>query len=397
MNFCSLKRIIILILFFFLSQHIFGQIDSILSNVADTIKSKLILDDIPRKTFKDKFMYPHRWYVKQLLTPKTTDFDTTYIRNGKHRLTLTLPVAKKFYGFTLNDLESGRKLRFSPNTYYNIGFNFSNIILTFGFYPGIRFGAKKDHGYTISRDLQLILIGRRVLTDINYQNYQGFYLYNAKDYLSNTSRPDSVVLRPGIRAVSFGVNTMFIHNYKKYSLRGAFAFSDSQRKSAGSFMTGLYHSHTAFYSGDSSFTGYPFSTHFSTLLNNANGISVITVGLSEGYGYTLVWKKIIYCTSLNLGIGAQKTNYTTLDGQGHSLSLNLSGHLNAKAALRFDNLRFFTGIMASYDNNFTFNPEHFRTEAYIAKVVAFVGYRFNIRQNGRKVLKAMRLVDYKQG
>lgn len=394
MKSCTYKKIILLPCFLFFFGNIFGQLDSIVGNVADSIKSKLIVDDIPRKTFKDKFMYPHRWYVKQLLTPKTSDFDSTYIKSGKHRLTLTLPVAKKFYGFTLNDLESGRKIRFSPNTYYHIGFNFSNIILTFGFYPGIRFGAKKDHGYTISRDLQIILIGRRVLTDINYQNYQGFYVFNSKTLLSDTPKPDSIILQPGIRAVSFGVNTMFVHNYKKYSLRGAFAFTDSQRKSAGSFMTGLYHSHTAFYSGDSSFTAYPFNKHFSALLNKVNGISVITIGLSEGYGYTLVYKKIIYCTAVNLGIGGQKTNYSTLDGQGYSFSLNLSAHLNAKAALRYDNLRFFTGIMASYDNNFTFNPASFQTEAYISKVVAFAGYRFNIKQNGRKVLRAMGLVDY---
>lgn len=373
-----------------------AQLDSIVVNMADTLISKLIVDDIPRKTFDDKFMYPHRWYVKQLLRPKITDFDTTYIASNKRRLTLTIPISKKFFGFNLTDPARDKTLKFSPNTYYNVGFNFSNIILTFGFAPGLRFGSKPGHGNTSSRDYQLTLIGRRVITDLNFQNYKGFYVYNAGEFVLKSQSEQEVDVRPDIRVLSFGVNTMFIYNYKKYSLRGSFSFTDVQRKSAGSFMTGLYHSHTIFSSTDTTIVKTPFRSYFSNALQDVNSISVITLGLSFGYGYTFVYRKMILSSVVNLGAGGQKTNYTSLDDKGHSLALNGSVHMNAKASVRYDNMRFFSGLMATYDDNRIYNKRFFNAGNYISRLIFFTGYRFNLKQNGRKVLKFMGLMDYEK-
>src|SRR4051794_14170523 len=91
-----------------------AQVDSVAKALVDTLKGKLIDDDIPSKTFKDKFMYPHRWYVKKLLAPKATDFDTTYITSNKRKLTITIPVAKKYFGFNFTDLDEKKTLKFSP-------------------------------------------------------------------------------------------------------------------------------------------------------------------------------------------------------------------------------------------------------------------------------------------
>lgn len=370
-----------------------AQLDSIAKTLSNTIISKLIVDDIPKKTFKDKFMYPHRWYVKQLLRKRTSDFDTTYIVNNKRKLTITIPISKKFYGINLNDLTTRRKLKFSPNNYYHVGFNFSNIILTFGFVPAIRFGAWPNRGNTKSMDIQLTLIGRRVITDINYQNYKGFYIRNTNEFSSYNTELD-IIVRPDVNVVSYGVNTMFVYNHKKYSLRGAFSFTDVQRKSSASFMTGVYHSNIDFTSNDSSFVKHPFNNFFSSPINTVNKISLLTIGVSGGYGYTYVYKKIIFSNALNIGLGGQKTKYETVDKSSHNLPLSLTSHVNAKAALRYDNSTFFTGVLATYDNDFSLLSERFTVENYISRVVLFFGYRFNIKQNGRKVLKAMGLVDY---
>lgn len=391
-----MRHIIILISFICLSFSGYSQLDSLATNLKDTIISKLIVDDIPKKTLKDKFMYPHRWYVKQLLAPKQSAFDTSYIKNNNRRLTLTMPVAKKFYGFNITDLETNQTIKFSPNNYYHVGFNFSNIILTFGFSPGIKFGSKPNKGTTKSKDFQLTVIGSRVITDVNYQSYEGFYLYNTKDYQIAKTSDDTTIVRPDMRVESFGINTMYVFNSKKYSLRGAFSFTDVQLKSAGSFMAGVYHSNVAFVASDSTIIKYPFINKFTPLLTEINRISQMTVGISGGYGYTYVYKKIIFSIAVNIGIGGQKTYYRTLDGGAESLKLNLAANINAKNAIRYDNLKFFVGVLTSYDNNVAFNPKVFNTEKYISRIVGFVGYRFNIKKNGRKVLKAMGLIDFKK-
>jgi hypothetical protein len=377
-----------------LSLSLHAQLDSLANNIIDSLAAKLNDEAIPKKTFWDKFMYPHRWYVKQLLIPRVPYYDTGYIASNKKKLNLAVAVAKKYYGFNVNDMEMRQTMKFLPNNYYHVGFNCSNIIVSFGFYPGIRFGAKPGKGSTSSRDIQLTIIGKRVITDINYQRYRGFYMFLAKEEEVNRLDASNVMVRPDINVFSFGANTMFVFNFRKYSLRGAFSFTDIQRRSAGSFMAGLYHSYVLFTSFDTTLILNMQADKFTPLLHSINNISLITVGLSGGYGYTYVYKKIILSSAVNAGAGVQKTNYESIDGRGHTLSFNPSLYLNVKSALRYDNNNFFSGIMATYMNNYTLNARLFDTENYMGKMVAFVGYRFNVRQNGRKALRAMGLIDY---
>ncbi|MEO6302461.1 MAG: DUF4421 family protein [Bacteroidia bacterium] len=391
-----MKRIQVLFLIIILKTSCVAQIDSIAKALVDTVKSKLIVDDIPKKTFKDVFMYPHRWYVRLLLSPKKSAYDTSYIKSSKHKLTITIPLVKKFYGFNITDITTKKTLKLSPNNYYYLGFNFSNVIATVGFYPGIKFGSKPNRGKTSGKDFQLTLIGTKIITDINYQTYSGFYVYNTKDYEISKTNSDTIVIRPDINIYSFGVNTMYVLNNKKYSLRGAFSFTDVQRKSAGSFMAGLYHSYVTLFSNDTTFIKHPLTQNFSPLLSKINKITQVSLGLSGGYGYTYVYKKIIFSAAVNIGLGGQKTSYNLLEGKKESLKPNVTVSLNAKNAIRYDNLRFFVGVLTSYDNNLAFNSSVFNNEKYIARIVGFVGYRFNIKQNGKKVLKAMGLIDYEK-
>jgi hypothetical protein len=369
------------------------QLDSLIKALSDTVVNKLIVDDIPKKTFKDKFMYPHRWYVKQLMKRRITDFDTSYIMSNKRKLTITIPISKKYYGVNLIDPSTKDKLKISPNNYYNIGFNFSNLYLTFAFVPPFKIGAKEGRGDTKSTDLQITIIGKRVITDINYQNYRGMYVHT-NDFFRKSAEDGLIDVRSDIKIISYSVNTMFVFNHKKYSLRGAFSFTDVQRKSSGSFMTGLYHSHVDLTCNDSSFLKYPLKPYFSQSLYNITKLSVIGAGLSAGYGYTYVRRKILVSTAVNLGAGGQKTDFSRNNGSSENIPLNLTLHLSAKAAVRYDNLRFFTGVLATYDNNYTPFVISFNSENYIGKIVVFVGYRFNIRQNGEKILKKMGLIGY---
>jgi hypothetical protein len=52
-------------------------------------------------------------------------------------------------------------------------------------------------------------------------------------------------------------------------------------------------------------------------------------------------------------------------------------------------------MMEVYDTNYGLNPEMYNVESYTFKVFLFFGYRFNVKKNGRKALKAMGLVGYK--
>ena len=159
-------------------------------------------------------------------------------------------------------------------------------------------------------------------------------------------------------------------------------------------MAGVYHNHVVFSSNDSTFIRSPFINNFNPILSQINMISQLSAGISVGYGYTFVYKRLIFSALLSVGIGAQKTYYRTMDGRNESFIPSLATSINAKNALRYDNQRFFVGILASYDNNFAINTKIFNNDKYIARVIAFTGYRFNIRKSEHKILRLLGLVDY---
>jgi hypothetical protein len=366
----------------------------LIQNLADSVKVLLIDTKIPHRTFGELFMYPHRWYVKQLLKERKVYYDTNYISSNKRKFTIAPALAKKYYGFNVHDLERAQSLKFLPNNFYHLGFNVSNIIVSFGFYPGLKFGADSRKGNTSARDFLLTVIGKRVSTDINYQRYMGFYSFHSKQNEVTRVDAETVTIRPDINVFSFGASTMYIFNFRKYSLRGAFTFSEIQKKSAGSFMLGLYHSYLLFTSFDASLVLPSDAVLYTESIRSLKSISLITIGLHGGYGHTIVWRKFVLSGAANAGGGIQKTNYSDTLGTGHNLSYNPCLHLNLKAALRFDNERFFCGVFVNYDNSYTLNPTLFSTENYMGKLVAFFGYRITLRENGRKLLRSLKLIDY---
>jgi hypothetical protein len=389
-------RRIPLLLFICLTLTSSAQVDSIARAITDSLKTLLIDDEIPKRTFGDLFMYPHRWYVKQLLKPRQPSYDTSYITTHRKKLNISAAVAKKFYGFSVLDKELGPAYKFQPNTPYHVGFNFSNIIATFGFYPGIHFGSDRNRGSTSARDFQVMFVGTRVITDINYQRYKGMFGFPSRSENVNQFNSPLFTVRPDINVFSFTVNTWYVFNHRKFSLRGAFSFSDIQKKSAGSFMLGLYHSYLLFSSFDSTLLLTPDKKEFSTSLHDIRDVNHITVGLSTGFGYTYVYRHWLLSHALTVGAGLQKTNYSVIEGHGRSLPLNAAFNVNFKGSLRYDRKSYFTGIQFVYNNNYALNSRMFNTENYLGKFLLFAGYRFDLQGKGRKLLKKVGLVDYKK-
>ena len=394
MKHTKLKLFLLILLFLFQNNSLFSQIDSVAIHIIEKVKDKLEDKRIPRKTFFDKIMYPHRWYVKQLLKPRKIVLDTNYIGNYKQRLTLTLPVVKKFYEFNLRDINTNNAVKFTPNNYYQLGLNFSNIILTFGFYPGIKFGSNPSNVATRSVDFQVTFIGKKIVTDINYQNYIGFntQYYNGTNNVLNF---DSVYLqRPNIELSSIGVNSLYVFNAKKYSLRGAFSFTDIQKKSAGSLVMGVYHSNVTLKTKDSILISNQALDKFTVKFKEIKDINQKVLGISIGYGYNFTFYKFTYSIMAIGGAGIQKTFYTNYDKAIYNLPYSLATQLNVKTALRYDTKYFFIGVMGTYDRNFSFNSSVFNNDKLIGRALGFVGYRFKVKTQMNKILTKMKLINY---
>ena len=138
--------------------------------------------DIPHKTLWEKWMWPHRSAVFEIIKERPVKYDTAYIKTFDKRLVITIPVSSRFLQFSLIDLVSKNKLIYTPNIEGDLGISLSSRWASFIVNTGIKVftGDYETRGKTKYQDYQLNLFGRRFTTDMFVQYYSGFYIKNSK-------------------------------------------------------------------------------------------------------------------------------------------------------------------------------------------------------------------------
>lgn len=376
--------IIISLLFLALSS---GQ------SLAQTTQRKKIRD-IPHETLQQKWMWPHRSFVLIATRERPVNYDTTYIRSYYKRIVITLPVSFRFLKFSLIDQASGNKLVFVPNLQYNLGVCVSSRWATFVVNSGIKLftGNSGTKGKTDYNDYQLHLYGRKMNTDLLFQNYKGFYIRNSESY-SNYQSEEPYELRPDVKALNIGASTVYVVNNRRFSYGNAFAFIEQQKKSAGSLLAGVYYTYFAA-SGQPSIVNAPFRSSFDTLSLITKGHSH-NFGINIGYIYTLVLFKKCYATaSVTQGIGAERSVYTRDDHSVYNQFSAGAGKFNASFTLRYDNGKYFIGTMGMIDY-FLFRGRTNSTFDYsYGKLMVYTGYRFPVLKAEKKLLRKLKLTGY---
>jgi hypothetical protein len=359
----------------------------------DSVFSSARISDIPHKTAYEKWMWPHRGVAMMITKERVPTYDTSYIISYRKKLIITLPVYARLMQFNLIDWKTDNNLLYSPNFRYDAGIGLSTRWATFILNPGLVFFHKKNHerGVTKHFDLQLNLYGKRIVSDIVLQNYKGFYISNSQSYsATETVSPE---VRPDVRALSLSTSTYYVFNYKKFSYRSSFAFTERQLKSCGSFLAGAYY--TLFgVSADSSLVSQRFSPYFDQQSQIREG-AFQTFGINLGYIYTLKLSKKVYTTiSLVPGAGLNQTTYDRTDSTSYRSPYNACGRLNTRLALGRDNGKLYFGAMAIYDY-FLFPSKKDVTFNYnYGKFMVFVGYRFEFIKTEMNLLRRFDLIDY---
>jgi hypothetical protein len=351
--------------------------------------------DIPHKTFREKWMWIHRSTVKLITKEHAKNYDTAYISSYYKRLTLTLPVSTRLLKFSIQDLNSGNKLIFAPNLQYNLGIGISSKWASFILNTGVKLfnHDTETKGQTKYQDYQLNLYGRKITTSSFVQYYSGYYIKNSKSYSYYVSdKPYEI--RADVNALNIGVSSMYALNHKKLSIGSSFGFVEQQKKSAGSFLLGLYY----FYfkaNGNPSLVNDPFRSSFDSI-SYIHSVHINNFGLNVGYIYTLVFLKKCYLTaSLVQGLGGKQVNYIGDVSSIKHNSFGGAGNLNLRLALGYDKGRYFIGAMGMIEY-FLFSQKSDPTIDYsFGKFSVYIGYRFSILKGERKLLHNLNLIDFK--
>ena len=352
---------------------------------------------IPHETFKEKWLWPHRLIARMITKDRPPFQDTTYYIAYKKRLVVTLPVSTRTLTFSIDDKVSGKTLYYVPNTTYDLGLSINSRWASFLVNTGVSFPStkSKEKGKTSFKDYQFNIYGKRFMTDANLQLYHGFYLRNAKELLpDNVSMEGEFEKRPDIYSTALGVSTSYILNYKRFSYRGSFAFTERQLKSAGSLLFGGYFSFL-YTEADSSLVSDNYQALFDTSSYIRSAYSQ-KIGLNIGYAYTFVIKRSFYVTvSLINGFGLDHLTTTTENGMAYDYKYSFSSKASLRLATGYDNGRIFCGLMGIYDNFGFSGYSKLNFDYGYGKFRVFVGYRLNMIKQERWLLRKLNLIDWR--
>lgn len=199
--------------------------------------------------------------------------------------------------------------------------------------------------------------GNTMITKLG-DNYKNFNLFKA-DYEFS-----------GLLLESYGLDMYYFFNNRKYSQGAAYSYSKYQKKSAGSFISGLTLSKQNI--------KIDFNTLPSEIINNLPlehrnyHIYYNDYCVMLGYGYNWAFKKNwLYNITFIPCVGF---NHSLDDTQISEKDL-FSFNIKAKMALVYNHNNFFYSITGKYDGHFYRNSKYLFVNSYVN--LAFVaGFRF---------------------
>lgn len=202
-------------------------------------------------------------------------------------------------------------------------------------------------GKTTYQDYYLHYQGRIVAWTGFYRDYRGFYLDKFNKFYPQW-REDSLGYpkSKNLHVIEGGMNLGFNFN-KSFSLNAAFAQSERQKKTAGSFLMSLSERYQRIET-DSNIVPGAEDKNYPNLDHITAGDFFTTI-ISFGAGYQFVMGKFHFTPVVLLGSGVQIQNYQQ---PGRNLwRLNVPTYANGKAQFGYNGDNFFANIIYSAEFN----------------------------------------------
>lgn len=230
---------------------------------------------------------------------------------------------------------------------------------------------KKKYGDTKFRDIYVNIQGRIVSWGIYYRDYQGFYLSDYQKFYINRSE-DSLGFpkSKNLHVIESGINLGFNFN-KNFSLNAAFAQSERQKKSAGSFLMTVSERYQRI-DTDTNIVPSGQEAYYPNL-DRLKGGDFLTTIISLGGGYQFVYKKFHLTPVALVGSGIQFQSY--LQGSFKRFWINVPTYANARAQFGYNGDNFFANLIYGIEFN-TIPIKESRIRLYRQSIEFGMGVRF---------------------
>ncbi len=311
-------------------------------------------------------------------------FESSYIKDFADLLSFRMYGISKHNNFNVYSDKSKETVIYNPNTNLNLGIGFNYKWFGLGVAFNIPFINNDDdkYGKTQQMDLQTNMYGTKFVFDGVFQFYKGFYIKNPDNYINNWNNNNPYPQRFDITSVALGGNFYYIFNNKKYSYKASFVQNALQKKSAGSFISGVYFS---VYGINADYSVIPFEIK-SKFGNDTNltSASSVNLGIAAGYSYTFIIKKQFFITlSVVPGLSLNSNTRTENNVQIYD-GAKLAVRTQTRFAMGYNNKKYYAGMSAVSDNFSFNNPDNAVVNYNYGNIKIFAGKRFNIKHKHKK-------------
>ena len=308
--------------------------------------------------------------------------DSNYIKSYSDVFTPRFVIINKRNEFAIANTQPDsldnrvNELIFRPNDPLNIGFGFTykwlGLNMAFNF-PFIN-NDNDTYGKTSRFDLSTHVYGRKLIFDLTFQWYKGYYLANPQGVIPGWKEGDPYPSRRDIRVMNFGGAGFYVFKHKKFSYRAAFTFNERQKKSAGSFVLGGGFS-WYFINADSSLVSSDFVVELDSVsIEKARLGNLYSTG---GYAHTFVIKNFYLSLTLGLGFGLSNDR---LEVEGSSSEVIKKTGFSVvsvfRASVGYNSDTYYVGF-SMFNNAFALSPQDNLGLSYsYTSFNIYVGYRF---------------------
>ncbi len=302
-----------------------------------------------------------------------------YFQSYADKLHIRLYGITKYNRFFLNkdDISLNERLGYSPNRNLNLGAGFNHKWLGIAFAFDLPFINKDDNvrGNTHSFDFLLNIITKRLIIDVFYQEYFGYYFTSPRLLDKTWKDGDAYPQREDLKTTSYGLNAYYVFNHKKFSYKAAFIQTERQLKSAGSFLANFGANRYRLW-GDSSIVPSNIAKFEST--DKFKDGTFYTLAATAGYIHTFVVLQRIYATlGATGGFSANYKEYFDDNSDKVHINWSLGTSITGRFALGYNSEKFFIGTNMSFQTYRVNLNEKFNLGYEIGVMRIFFGYRFN--------------------
>jgi hypothetical protein len=301
--------------------------------------------------------------------------DTTNILDLSDKFLIRIYTISKSNSLTIENELAGKALELLPNgqTNLGVGFNYKRIGLGVAFNTPISSESNRKYGKTKRLDIQGSMYGDKVGADGFFQLYKGYYNTNPGDFTEWSGDVQPQI--SNMRVLSVGLIGFYLFNSDTYSYRAAFVRDEVQRKSAGSFLLGVFGNYDESKT-DNGFIPEEFPDNIRTTID-IREFTNLAIGVSAGYAHNFaIREKFIFGVAVIPGFGYQRVSILAIDGSPGKED-QPAAQLLTRVALGYEHRYFYLGITGSVNfRNIDFTPYDFRLATEQIRFI--IGKRFDL-------------------